>query len=56
MPVGAEVRPAMRALDAGHDVACHLYAESGGAAEHVAGGLTTEPRRATDDSLIEVLR
>jgi oligopeptide/dipeptide ABC transporter ATP-binding protein len=30
MQVCAEVRPPMRELDSGHEVACHLYAEGGG--------------------------
>jgi oligopeptide/dipeptide ABC transporter ATP-binding protein len=40
MPVCAELRPPLRELDAGHDVACHLYTENGAATEPVAGGLT----------------
>jgi oligopeptide/dipeptide ABC transporter ATP-binding protein len=31
MQVCAEVRPPMRELDSGHNVACHLYAEDGSA-------------------------
>jgi oligopeptide/dipeptide ABC transporter ATP-binding protein len=34
MKVCAEVRPAMRELESGHQAACHLYAEDGSAAHH----------------------
>jgi oligopeptide/dipeptide ABC transporter ATP-binding protein len=52
MAVCSEIRPAMRELDTGHEVACHLYGESGAVPTSGAVELTIAPRTNADEIVV----